>query len=182
MCPREPASYTITDEMVHSAICPQHSTPPKGTSLRGIPQMKGERPGKQEFQEKRPSLVSEADEEAAVSALAALMLSDRETFTEEEAEIERATMTDAERVAALCDLFGKYGNVASPESKRARRDLDDGSVQFLINQMRMELDLIPSTRKTALSKALETCSPSEFCDARLERFLRCQSMNPKVRH
>ena len=91
-------------------------------------------------------------------------LSDRETFTEEEeAEIERATMTDAEKVAALCDLFGKYGNVASPEGKRARRDLDDGSIQFLINQMKMELDLIPSTRKTALSKALKNCSLSEFC-------------------
>jgi hypothetical protein len=183
-CPRESASYKMNDETVHSASCQRHFTIHEGTSMRGIPQMMEGDPGNQdEFQqEKRPSLVSEADEEAAVSALAALMLSGRETFTEEEAEIERATMTDAEKVAALCDLFGKYGNVASPEGKRARRDLDDGSIQFLINQMKMELDLIPSTRKTALSKALKNCSPSEFCDARLEHFLRCQSMNPKVRH
>lgn len=113
------------------------------------------------------------EEDDAVIALASLVLADRDTFTEEQLAIERASMTDAERAAALSDLFGKYSDVASPQSKRARNELDRSSIDFLVRQMWLELERIPAEEKTALTIAQRKCESHEFSDERLERFLRC---------
>jgi hypothetical protein len=65
--------------------------------------------------------------------------------------------------------------------KRAKMDLDSNSVVFLVLQMRLELERIPEDEKRALKEAQMKCCAEEFSDARLERFLRCEGMNAKVR-
>jgi hypothetical protein len=101
-------------------------------------------------------------------------------FTEDQEEMERAKMTNAERAAALSDLFGKYCTIDSPQSKRARKDLDSESIQFLLSQMKIELDQIPVENKQALLEARVKCELFEFSDKRLEQFLRCEGMNAKL--
>jgi len=91
-------------------------------------------------------------------------------------------MTDKERAAALSDVFGEMCTVGThPEKKRARRDLDGDSIQFLARQMRLELDGIPNDKKQALLEAQLKCHPDEFSDGRIVTFLRCEGMNTKVR-
>jgi hypothetical protein len=90
-------------------------------------------------------------------------------------------MTDEEKAAALADLFGRCCAVSTHKSKRAKLDLDRNSIDFLVNQMRLELSRIPNDRKQALVEAQTKCGEDEFSDARLERFLRCEGMNVKVR-
>ena len=120
------------------------------------------------------------DMETALFALSALAVAGCPTFTEQQEEIERATMTDEERAAALSDIFGKYCDIDSPQRKRARKDLDSDSIEFLISQMRVELEQIPACKKQALMEAQTKCEAFEFSDKRLERFLRCEGMNAKV--
>ena len=102
-------------------------------------------------------------------------------ITEEQEEMEKATMTDEERVAALSDMFGLFCSVSSHQSKRARKDFDNESIQFLLNQMKIEINRIPVAKKQALLEAWVRCEPFEFSDDRLERFLRCEGMNAEVR-
>ena len=102
-------------------------------------------------------------------------------ITEEQEEMEKAKMTDEERVAALSDMFGQFCSVTSHQSKRARKDVDSESIQFLLNQMKIEINRIPVTKKQALLEARVTCEPFEFSDERLKRFLRCEGMNAEVR-
>jgi hypothetical protein len=106
--------------------------------------------------------------------------SDRPRFTEEQEELEKALMTDEEKAAALSDLFGRFCSVEGHRKKKARRDLDHNSIDFLVNQMRLEIERIPLDRKWALVEAQGKCCAEEFTDARLERFLRCEGMNVKV--
>jgi hypothetical protein len=47
--------------------------------------------------------------------------------------------------------------------------------------MRLEIDMIPIDKKLAVLVAQEKCHEGGFSDARLERFLRCEDMNVKVR-
>jgi hypothetical protein len=47
--------------------------------------------------------------------------------------------------------------------------------------MRLEIARIPVAKKLALMEAQEKCHPDEFSNARLERFVRCEGMNVKVR-
>jgi hypothetical protein len=90
-------------------------------------------------------------------------------------------MTDEERSEALSDLFGKHCAVDIHHSKRARRDFDHTTIEFLVNQMRHEIERIPVAKKLALLEAQEKCHEDEFSDARLEQFLRCEGMNVRVR-
>jgi hypothetical protein len=120
------------------------------------------------------------DVEDAVHALCALSLSDFPTITEQQEEEERATMTSEERAAALSDLFGQFCSIEPSQNKRPKRDLDQRSIDFLIRQMKLELDLIPVEKKQALLEAQTKCRQEEFGDARLEKFLRSQGMNTKV--
>jgi hypothetical protein len=122
-----------------------------------------------------------APNELSESLLSFLEGSDRPRFTEEQEALERALMTDEERAAALSDLFGRFCSVEGHRKKRARRDLDRKSIGFLVNQMRLEIERIPLDRKRALVEAQDKCRADEFSDARLERFLRCEGMNVKVR-
>jgi hypothetical protein len=46
--------------------------------------------------------------------------------------------------------------------------------------MKCEIERIPAHRKNALIEAQAKCSPDEFSDARLEKFLRCEGMNAQV--
>jgi hypothetical protein len=78
-------------------------------------------------------------------------------------------------------MFGKQCAIDIHHRKRARRDFDHETVEFLINQMRLEIERIPVDKKLALLIAQGKCHEDEFSDARLERFLRCEGMNVKVR-
>jgi hypothetical protein len=102
-------------------------------------------------------------------------------FTEEQEKIEQANLTEEEKAAALCDLFGKSCSFATHNAKRPRLDFDNSSIEFLVQQMRLELDRIPQHGKRALVDAQLKCRAEEFSNARLERFLRCEGMNAKVR-
>lgn len=122
--------------------------------------------------------MSEAED--ATLALFALTVADRPRFTEQDEELERSTMTDEERVAALCDLLGQNSLAGTHTNKKARRDLERESLDFLISQMRLEIERIPIKKKQALTIAQQKCRTDEFSDECLERFLRCEGMNTKV--
>ena len=134
----------------------------------------------------RPS-ISEAVVPSAASQvelseyLLSLLTWNRRMITEEQVELERAAMTVEERVEALMDLFGKQCAVDEHQSKRVRKDLDNNSIDFLVQVMRSEIGRIPKDRKQALLEAQTKCRAYEFSDTRLERFLRCEGMNVKVR-
>jgi hypothetical protein len=128
-----------------------------------------------------PNDPSDAEREDAALALSFLSLADRPRFTEEEEALEKATLTDEERAAALADTYGKLNEGIRQKNKKARRDLDRESIDFLIRHMRHEVNMIPDEQKPALLEALARAREDEFSDARLERFLRCDSMNAKVR-
>jgi hypothetical protein len=122
-----------------------------------------------------------SEDEASDFLLFYVQASGRPRFTEEQEKIEQATMTDDEKAAALADLFGRSCAVSTHKNKRAKLDLDRNSIEFLLQQMRLELERIPLDRKRALVEAQMKCGEEEFSDARLERFLRCEGMNAKVR-
>lgn len=125
--------------------------------------------------------ISAAASEGDLSSyLLSLLISDRPMITEQQLEIERAAMTDEERVATLTDLFGKQCAVDAHRSKKARLDLDTNSVGYLVNQMRLEIERIPEDSKRALLEAQTKSRADEFSDARLEQFLRCEGMNVNV--
>jgi len=118
-------------------------------------------------------------EDVSEFLLSVLALSGRQKFTEEQGKQEKASMTDDERARVLCDLFGKY--CSTRQNKKARRDLSKDEVAFLVKQMRIEIEKFPDDKKDALIKAQAKCRAEEFSDARLERFLRCEGMDVKVR-
>lgn len=117
----------------------------------------------------------------ALDGLSALSLAGLPTISKHQEEIERATMTDEERVAALTDVFGEYCALDIRQNKRSKCDLGPEEIEFLLQQMSMELELIPASRKQALLYAQTVCNIDEFSAQRLEKFLRCEGMNPKVR-
>jgi len=91
--------------------------------------------------------------EDAALALSALVVSDRPKITHDEMDLELSLLTDDERAAALMDMFGEYCAIDIHKTKRARRDLDSDSIAFILRQMRMELEKIPDSEKTALIEA-----------------------------
>jgi hypothetical protein len=113
-------------------------------------------------------------------ALSAFSAAEFSTFTKEQEEMEWLTLTDEEKAAALSDMFGKLCALAPRQRKRARRDLNRNSIDFLIQQMRLEINKIPDEKKLAFVEAQTKCRAEEFNDARLERFLRCEGMNAEV--
>jgi hypothetical protein len=120
-------------------------------------------------------------EEVSEYLLSVLALSGRSKFTDEQVEAEKANMSDQEKAKVLCDLFGKYCSVQH-QDKRAKRDLGTKDIAFLVKQMRVEIDKIPSAEKETLMEAQQKCNrPEEFSDGRLEQFLRCEGMDVKVR-
>lgn len=114
--------------------------------------------------------------------ISAYNISDRPRFTEEHEHMEYAAMTETERVDALIDMFGKLFKHDEMPSKKAKRDLDGESILFLVKQMRLAIERIPADQKLELLDAQWKCDADEFCDSRLERFLRCEGMNTKVRY
>ena len=108
-------------------------------------------------------------------------LEDRPRFTKEQEVLERATLTEEEKAAALSDLFGRYCAVSTHKNKRAKLDVGRKSIETLVQQMRMELEIIPQNEKQAMVEAQTKCREDEFSDAHLERFLRCEGMDAKVR-
>lgn len=85
------------------------------------------------------------------------------------------------RVETLSDLFGKQCVVDTHKSKKARWDCNHNTMEYLVQQMRLEVERIPNDEKRALMEAQMKCSADEFRDARLECFLGCEGMNAKVR-
>jgi hypothetical protein len=128
-----------------------------------------------------PNVSPAAPEDVSQFLLSFLEESDHPRFTAEQEEMERATMTDEERLAALSDQFGKKVEISSHRSKRARQDLDPKDIDFFVHQMRLEIERIPEDMKRALLEAQSKCRVDEFSDERLERFLRCAGMNTRVR-
>jgi len=125
--------------------------------------------------------VSTTEDEVSEFILSALAISDRPRFTDQEHALEQANLTDEERATLLSDLFGKLCKLSDVrKDKRANRDLDKESIAFLVRQMRVELERIPKTDKEALLQAQAKCKEDEFSDGRIEQFLRCEGMNPKV--
>lgn len=112
--------------------------------------------------------------------LSILGLAGRPKFSEQEAALESATLTDKERAEALSDLFGQRCSVDARKSKGQRKDLDRNSIDFLVKQMQVEIKAIPVDKKSALIEAEVKARPEEFSDERLEKFLRCEGMNAKL--
>lgn len=103
-------------------------------------------------------------------------------ISEEELEIEQASMTNVEKADALSDLYGKFSAIYIHQDKKQKRSLDRRSIDFLIRQMKVEIDAIPNEKKQALLQAQVKCrSEEEFCDSRFEKFLKSEGMNTKVR-
>ena len=123
------------------------------------------------------------DEELSAFILSSLAVSDRPIITEEQEEVERASLTNEEKAAVIADMFGKMCECDTHQKKRPRLDLDRAFVNFLLQQMRTEIDKIPWANKLAFLEAQASikCHRDEFSDARLEKFLRCEGMNVKVR-
>jgi hypothetical protein len=105
---------------------------------------------------------------------------DQPKFTDVDEQQEWAALTDDEKTSALADLFGNKCLLGTPQKKRARRDLDEITVSFLLKQMRYEIDRMPYKKKVALTVAQGKCREEEFSDSRLEVFLRSEGMNAKV--
>jgi hypothetical protein len=123
------------------------------------------------------SLGVKADEDSVTDyLLSVLALSGRTKFTDKQAEEEAKTLTQEERVEACLDI---YGNLAR-ESKRSRIDIDTDTLSSLVAEMRAELGLIPDDEKEALMEAQMKACPEEFQGGRLEMFLKCEGMNPKL--
>jgi hypothetical protein len=108
-----------------------------------------------------------ASDDDLLAYLISLLISDRPMITEEQVDNERAKMTDDERVEFLVDLFGKQCDISTPRNKKANRDLDKNSIDFLIKMMKLELERIPNDRKGALLEAQIRCRADEFSDSRL---------------
>lgn len=125
--------------------------------------------------------MSGSDDDASDYLLSILSLSGRATITEEQEQAERATMTDEERAEVLADMFGDMCTVGIRPEKRAKRDFDTEALDFLVKQMRLELERIPIEKKQALMEAQLKAHPEEFGDERIVTFLRCEGMNAKVR-
>jgi hypothetical protein len=70
----------------------------------------------------------------------------------------------------------------APLQKRARVDLDRAFIDFLVRQVRVEIDKIPMNDKMALVEARQsaTCYSEEFSDRRMEQFLRCEGMDVQL--
>lgn len=133
----------------------------------------------------RASPAVDSDREDAVFALSVLQMANQPKFTEQDLELEQRLTTDQERAEILSDMFGQYCSIESDgigrPDKRARRDLDGESIDFLLKYMRGELERMPNEEKGAYLEALQNCDRTEeFSDARLEHFLRCEGMNAKV--
>lgn len=133
-----------------------------------------------EFEPTEPTTRTK-DEEAVAYVLAGLALKDRPVVTREELDREWESLTNAQRAAALADLFDQMTvNTAGPSSKKAKKDLDRESINFFIGRMRYEIERIPYSEKEALIEARGKCRSEEFSDSRLEKFLRCEGMNVEV--
>ena len=134
------------------------------------------------FKEDAPCPI-EADEQEEVAAflLSSLALTNRPIITSEQEAMELATLTSEEQAEILSDTFGDFCNVSSHHKKRARLAHDPNSVAFLLRQMLLEVEAIPKTKKLALLEALAKGQKEHFSYERLEKFLRCEGMNAKVR-
>ena len=111
------------------------------------------------------------EDDVAAFLLSSLAVTDRPVVTEEQEALERATLSDAEKANILADFFGIYCSESVRHNKKARKDLDQASLAFLVKLMRAELDSIPVKEKPALVEAMAKARPEEFSDERLEKFL-----------
>jgi len=122
------------------------------------------------------------EDEMAAFLLSSLAVNDRPVITEEQFDFEKTMLTNEQRAAALADVFGRLNvDDNTPQAKRAKRDLDRDSIDFLIRQMKLEIERIPESKKQAMMEAQAKCRREEFIDSRLEKFLRCEGMNAEVR-
>ena len=123
------------------------------------------------------SVGDKADEDNVTDyLLSVLALSGRSKFTDKQLEEEAKSLTEEERAEARLDIYGRLAR----ESKRSRVDIDADTLATLVAEMRAELGLIPDDEKGPLMEAQVKAQPEEFQDERLEVFLKCEDMNPKV--
>ena len=80
-------------------------------------------------------------DEVSEFIMSSLAISGRTGFTEQDLANEQAGLTNEERAAALSDIFGKLCELNHHgKEKKAKRDLCQDSISFLVKQMRMELE------------------------------------------
>ena len=128
------------------------------------------------------SSTCEPDVDVSESILSAIGLGpDQPRFTELEAQLEQEELTDEEKHTILSDLFGDKCSLLSHPKKKPRREFDARTIAYLVRQMRSEIEQMSLTKKQALVEAQVKSRVEEFSDSRLERFLRCEGMNAKVR-
>jgi len=139
------------------------------------------RAGENKFASRATSSASIATEDdVAAFLLSSLTLVDRPVVTEEQEAMERAKLSIEEKAAILTDALGMASARGIHRNKKARTDLDRRSTAFLVRLMKAEIEKIPIHERQALVEAQMKCGISEFSDARLEQFLRCEGMNTKV--
>jgi hypothetical protein len=121
------------------------------------------------------------DNDEALDALCALKFSDFARFTHEQLKAEQSNITDDEQASVLSDMFGRHCSLETRKRKRAKRNVDNETIEFLLCQMKLELERTPNHKKQALLEAQQKCRADEFSDARLEKFLRSEGLNAEVR-
>ena len=69
--------------------------------------------------------------------------------------------------------------MSNHKTKRARNDLDEQFIDFIVKEMKVEIERLPKEKKEAWLEAQNKCRAEEFGDERLMQFLRCKGLNPK---
>lgn len=184
--PSNTSSFNLEDPAfgaMQSRVEPNSSTPTDGMLSRTESDFSSDMPSMQDDDLLPTALEALPDDTVSESFLSLFKIDSKQPrFTDDDEKKERASLTDAEQAAALADMFGKMCTVTPHQSKRSKKDLDEDSIQFLIRQMKIEIDKIPIDEKGALLNAQANGRSEEFSDTRLERFLRCEGMNAEVRN
>lgn len=122
--------------------------------------------------------LGETSEADAAAFVLSLLQGEQPTMTDEEMQVEQAALSEEEKMMAATDLFGKC---SIRHSKKARKGLDQMSIQLRLAEMRLKIESIPSDEKRSLIEAQSKCHPEDLSDARLEQFLWCEDMDVNVR-
>jgi hypothetical protein len=86
-------------------------------------------------------------------------------------------ITEEDRDQAMADMFGALCEINHSKKRSKRPKERSDSLESLLQEMRREIDALPTYEKLALLEAREAASKFEFTDRRLELFLRRESMN-----
>lgn len=161
---------------IHSApVTPEPPQSPMSGTCEG-----GERKVDEPESEDGASDNGATDDEVAAFLLSSLSVSDRPVITAQQEAMEKEALSDEEKALIIADAFGSRCSIGGRQNKKARNDLDEETIAFLLRLMRTEINNIPAKDKAALLEAQTKAHAEEFSDAWLQRFLHCEGMNAKV--